>query len=66
MEQRLYLEEKQNWVTNMLGYDFEIIYKKEKQNFVADALSRKNKDVEALLCVISIIQRHWITKSRDE
>ncbi len=36
----------------MLGYDFEIIYKKGKKNFVADALSRKDGDVEALLCAI--------------
>jgi hypothetical protein len=28
LEQRLSLEEKQNWVTKMLGYEFEIIYKK--------------------------------------
>ena len=45
----------------MVGYDFEIIYKKWKQNVVADALSRKDEDVEALLCVISIIQPEWIT-----
>ena len=40
----------------MLGYDFEIIYKKEKQNVVVDALSRKDEDVESLLYVISILQ----------
>jgi hypothetical protein len=28
LEQRLSSEEKQKWVTKMLGYDFEIIYKK--------------------------------------
>ena len=50
----------------MLGYDFEIIYKKRKLNVVADALSRKDEEVEALLCAISIIQPNWITKSRDE
>ena len=50
----------------MLGYDFEIIDKKGKQNFVADALSRKDEDVEELLCAISIIQPEWITKARDE
>jgi len=50
LEQRLSSEEKQKWVTKMLGYDFEIIYKKGKQNFVPDALSRKDEDVEALLC----------------
>ena len=26
LEQRLSLEEQQKWVTNMLGYDFEIVY----------------------------------------
>ena len=44
----------------MLGYDFEIIYKKWKQIMVVDALSRKYKDVEALLCALSIIQHDWI------
>jgi hypothetical protein len=66
LEQRLSLEEQQKWVTKMLGYDFEIIYKKGKQNVVADALSRKDEDVEAFLCAISIIQPNWIMKARDE
>jgi hypothetical protein len=56
LEQRLSSKEQQKWVTKMLGYDFEIVYKKGKQNVVADALSRKDEDVEAFLCVISIIQ----------
>ena len=47
---------KKKWVTNMLGYDFEIVYKRGKLNAVADALSRKDEEVEALLCAISIIQ----------
>eukprot|EP00253_Pinus_taeda_P032365 PITA_32365 len=50
----------------MLGYDFEIIYKKGKQNVVADALSRKDEDVEAFLCAISIIQPDWINEASDE
>jgi len=39
----------------LLGYEFEIIYKKWKKNVVANAISRKDEDVEALLCAISII-----------
>ena len=50
----------------MLGYDFEIIYKKGKLNVVSDALSRKDEEVEAFLCAISIIQPDWITKARDK
>ena len=50
----------------MLGYGFEIIYKKGKLNVVVDALSRKDEEVEALLCAISIIQPDWITKARDQ
>ena len=50
----------------MLGYDFEIIYKKGKQNVVAYALSRKDEDVEALFFAISIIQPNWINEAMDE
>ena len=39
---------------------------KGKLNFVADALSRKDEEVEAFLCAISIIQPEWITKEREE
>ena len=55
-----------NGSQKMLGYDFEIIYKKRKQNVVADALSRKDEDVESLLYAISILQPEWITEARDE
>ena len=33
---------------------------------VADGLSRKDEDVEALLCAISIIQPDWIDVAREE
>jgi hypothetical protein len=66
LEQRLSSEEQQKWVTKILGYDFEIVYKKGKQNVVVDALSRKDEDVQAFLCAISIIQPYWIIEARDE
>jgi hypothetical protein len=66
LEQRLYSEEQQKCVTKILGYDFEIIYKKGKQNVVVDALSRKDEDVEAFLYAILIIQTDWIIEARDE
>jgi len=50
----------------MLGYDFDIIYRKGKQNFVVDALSRNDEDVEALFCAISIIQLDLINETRYE
>ena len=66
LEQLLSLEEQKKCVTITLGYDFDIIYRKWKQNFVAGALSRKDEDVEALFCAISIIQLDWINEARDE
>ena len=42
LEQILSSEEQKKWVTKMLGYDFEIIYKKGKLNVVEDALSRND------------------------
>ena len=40
--------------------------KNGKQNVVANALSRKNEDVEVLFCAISIIQPNWISEAMDE
>ena len=56
LEQRLSSQEQQKWVTKMLGYGFEIIYKKGKLNVVVDPLSRNNEEVEEFLCAIYIIQ----------
>jgi len=66
LEQRLSSKEQQKWVTKMLSYDFEIIYHKGKKNFVVDVLSRKDEDLEALFCAISIIQPDWINEARGE
>ena len=44
LEKQLSSKEQQKWVTNILGYEFEIIYKKGKHNIVVDALSRKEEE----------------------
>ena len=66
LEQRLSSEEQQTWVTKMLGYDFEIIYKKGKLNVVADALSIKDEEVEAFLCAISSVDTHSKFAARSQ
>jgi hypothetical protein len=66
LEKQLSLEEKQKWVTKILGYDFEIIYKKGKHTIVADALSRKEEEAEGLLCAISSMQYDWVEEARIE
>ena len=50
----------------MLRYDFEILYKKGKQNVMADALSRKHEDIEGFLCVISLPQFDWVGEANTE
>ena len=50
----------------MLGYDFEIVYKKGKENIVVDALSRKDEKDEALLCALSILQANWVEEAKAE
>jgi hypothetical protein len=66
LEQRLSSEEQQKWVTKMLRYNFEIVYRKGKENVVADALSRKDEKDEALLCALSILQEDWVEEAKEE
>jgi len=59
LEQRISSPEQQKWVTKLFGYDYEIIYKKGKDNVVADALSRKYED-EGSLFSLSFIVPDWL------
>ena len=48
----------------MQGYDFEIIYKKGKENVAVDALSRREMDTT--LCSMSRIIPSWIEEEKYE
>jgi hypothetical protein len=59
LKQRLSSLEQQKWVTKLFGYDYEIIYKKGKDNVVVDALYRKYED-EGYLFPLSFIVPDWL------
>ncbi|KAL9409853.1 hypothetical protein AB3S75_048140 [Citrus x aurantiifolia] len=43
-DQRIFSPEQQQWLSKLLGFDYEIIYRKGAENSVADALSRRFED----------------------
>jgi hypothetical protein len=55
--------EQQKWVTKLFGYDYEIIYKKGKDNVVVNALSRKYED-EGSIFSLSFIVPDWLQAIR--
>jgi hypothetical protein len=59
LEQFLSSPEQQKWVNNLFGYDYEIIYKKGKDNVVVDALSKKYED-EGSFFSLSFIVPDWL------
>jgi hypothetical protein len=65
LEQHISSLEQQKWVTNLFGYDYEIIYKKGKENVVADALSQKYEE-EGSLFSLSFIVPNWLQAVRHE
>jgi hypothetical protein len=65
LEQRISSQEQQKWVTKLFGYDYEIIYKKGKDNVVADALSWKYED-EGSFFSLSFIVPDWLQAVHQE
>ena len=64
LEQLLSSPEEQKWVTKLFGYDYEIVYKKGKENVVVDALSRKYE--EGSLFSLSFIVANWLQAIRQK
>ncbi|GMI89793.1 hypothetical protein HRI_002648600 [Hibiscus trionum] len=52
----------QKWVVKMLGYDYEVIYKKGSTNVVADTLSRKPGNGEGQLLAISSVNTNVMAR----
>lgn len=50
------------WVTKMHGYDYKIVYKKGKENAVADALSQKYE--EGSLLALSLLVPDWLIEDQ--
>jgi hypothetical protein len=57
LEQCISSQEKPKWVTKLFGYDYEIIYKKGKDNVVVDALSQKYEEEGSLFSLSFIVPR---------
>jgi hypothetical protein len=55
LEQLISFLEQQKWVTKLFLYDYEIIYKKGKDNVVVDALSQKYEEEGSLFSLFFIV-----------
>lgn len=64
LDQRVTTTDQQKWITKLMGLDYEIAYKKGKENMVADSLSRQvqNPIVQGDCHAISILDPSISTK----
>lgn len=54
LDQRLSTIPQHQWVSKLLGYDFQVEYKPGKRNMVADALSRRDTTKPSLMALSEI------------
>ncbi|KAF7154542.1 hypothetical protein RHSIM_Rhsim01G0254600 [Rhododendron simsii] len=51
----------QKWLTKLLGYDYEIMFKAGYDNKVADALSRLGDESNSSAATLTAVQTDWLT-----
>ena len=56
IEQRVSTPMQQKWVAKLMGYDYELHYRKGVDNVIADALSRQPSVSTAILAPVSVIR----------
>lgn len=60
LDQKISTSMQQKWLTKLLGYDYEIVYKAGQDNKVADALSRQELDPFSSAAALSVVQTDWL------
>lgn len=60
LDQKISTTMQQKWLTQLLGYDYEIMFKAGQDNKVADALSRYGVRQEGNLLALSVVQTDWL------
>lgn len=63
LDQRITTINQQKWITKLMGLDYEISYKKGKENVVADSLSRKMESAEEFIPESAGLQKVCTTSS---
>ncbi|XP_052292019.1 uncharacterized protein LOC127900817 [Citrus sinensis] len=67
LEQRISTSTQQKWLTKLIGYDFEIIYRSGRENKAADALFRLQESTEnAMVMAISLPIGVWVEQLKQE
>lgn len=59
-DQRITTTNQQKWITKLMGLDYEIVYKKGKENLAADCLSRQVPGPELSCSALSTCTPQWI------